>query len=110
MLDFITSIVVDVIGEGEGEFVTEKTYKDILDTLERSVYMSEKDNDLLYDEISELAEAWYNVETKNTEKWEEYNAKANKITEQIEENKKYIKRCEATIEIIEKIAEVREWE
>ena len=110
MLDFITSIVVDVIGEGEGEFVTEKTYKDILDTLERSVYMSEKDNDLLYDEISELAEAWYNVETKNTKKWEEYNAKANKITEQIEENKKYIKRCEATIEIIEKIAEVREWE
>lgn len=110
MKDFITTITVDVIGEGEGEFVTEKNYKEIIRDLEGSITISENDNDILDERIGILAEKWYELENKTQEAWNELEKEWGNYTKQIEENKEYIKKCESTIRIIEFIAEEREWE
>lgn len=110
MTDFIYTITVDLTGEGEGEFVTEKNYKEIIRDLEGLISISEKDNDILDERIEALAEKWYELENKTQEAWNEMEKDWGSYTKQIEENKKYIKQCEKTIGIIEFIAEEREWE
>lgn len=110
MLDFIYTFSVDIIGEGKGEIVTENNYKEIIQTLEYGITSSENDNDLLDERISVLAEKWYNLENKTQTAWNELEKEWGIYTKQIEENKEYIKKCERTIELIEKFAEIREWE
>lgn len=110
MTDFIYTITVDLTGEGEGEFVTEKNYKEIIRDLEGLISISEKDNDILDERIEALAEKWYELENKTQAAWNEMEKDWGNYTKQIEENKKYIKQCEKTVRIIEFIAEEREWE
>lgn len=110
MTDFIYTITVDLTGEGEGEFVTEKNYKEILRDLEGLVSISENDNDILDKRIETLIENWYELENKTQEAWDKMNKDWDSYTKQLEENKEFIKKCEKTIEIIEFIADEREWE
>ena len=107
-MDFITNITVDCMGEGEGEIVSRNNYKEVLDTLNRYILSAEHDNELIDEEFDKLAEDW--VEGEKGKSWEEWNEKANKLTNEKLGNRDFIKRCENTIEIIEKIAELREWE
>ena len=104
MKDFIYTITVDVIGEGEGELVTEKNYKEIIESLKRGIDSSETDNDMLDEEVDKL------VENNDEMSYLEWNKKIDKLGEQRRDNDEYIKKCEKTIEILEKIAELREWE
>lgn len=94
---------------GEVKTITAENFKGIIEDCECSIESSEIDNDLLDERFEELAEAWYNTEVKTSEKWEEFNAKANSYTEQKNENKEEIKKCENTIKIIETYAEVNGW-
>lgn len=94
---------------GEVKTITAENFKDVITACEYSIKISEDDNDLLDDRFEELAEAWYNTEVKTPEKWEEFNAKANSYTEQKNENKEEIRKCENTIKIIETFAEVEGW-
>ena len=110
MTDFIYTMTVDLTGEGEGEFITEKNYKEIIRDLEGLISISEKDNDILDERIETLAEKWYGLENKTQEAWNKMEKEWGSYTKQIEENKQYIKQCEKTIRIIEFIAEEREWE
>lgn len=110
MTDFIYTITVDLTGEGEGEFVTEKNYKEIIRDLEGLISISEKDNDILDERMETLAENWYEKEPKTKEAWNAMEKEWDKYKEQIEDNKEFIKKCEKTIRIIEFIAEEREWE
>lgn len=103
MKDFIFTITVDIIGEGEGEFVTENNYKEIIRDLKGSITSAENDNDLLDEEVDKLVE-------NNEISYSELNKKLDKLGEQRKDNDEFIKKCENTIEIIEKIAEIREWE
>jgi hypothetical protein len=104
MKDFIYTITVDVIGEGEGEFVTEKNYKEVIRDLKGSITATEMDNDILDEKVDEL------VENNDEMSYSEWNKKLDKLGEQRRDNDEYIKKCEKTIEILEKIAELREWE
>lgn len=103
MKDFIYTITVDIVGEGEGEFVTEKNYKEIIRDLKGTITSFEYDNELLDEEVDKLVD-------NNEMPYSEWNKKIDKLGEQRRENDEYIKKCENTIEIIEKIAEIREWE
>lgn len=108
MKDFIYTITVDIVGEGEGEFVTEKNYKEIIESLKRSIDSSEKDNDMLDREMDKLAEDF--LERTDMMSCSEWNKKIDKLSGQRKDNNEYIRKCEKTIEILEKIAELREWE
>ena len=103
MTDFISTITVDIIGEGEGDFVTEKNYKEIIRDLKNTILSTEIDNDLLDEKVDKLVE-------DNETPYSEWSKKLDKLGEQRRDNDEYIKKCENTIEIIEKIAEIREWE
>jgi vesicle coat complex subunit len=103
MTDFIYTITVDLTGEGEGEFVTEKNYKEIIRDLKGTITSFEYDNELLDEEVDKLVD-------NNEMPYSEWNKKIDKLGEQRRENNEYIEKCENTIEIIEKIAEIREWE
>lgn len=104
MKDFISTITIDIIGEGEGEFVTEKNYKEVIRDLKGSITAAEMDNDILDEKVDEL------VENNDEMSYSEWNKKLDKLGEQRRDNDEYIKKCEKTIEILEKIAELREWE
>ena len=56
MKDFIYTITVDIIGEGEGELVTEKNYKEIIRDLKGSIMSAEIDNDLLDEKVDKLVD------------------------------------------------------
>ena len=103
MKDFIYTITVDIIGEGEGELVTEKNYKEIIRDLKGSITSAETDNDILNEKVDELVD-------NNEMSYSEWNKEIDKLGEQRRDNDEYIKKCEKTIEILEKIAELREWE
>jgi vesicle coat complex subunit len=103
MTDFIYTITVDIVGEGEGEYVTENNYKEIIRDLKGTITSFEYDNELLDEEVDKLVD-------NNEMPYSEWNKKIDKLGEQRRENNEYIKKCENTIEIIEKIAEIREWE
>jgi len=103
MKDFIYTITVDIVGEGEGEHVTENNYKEIIRDLKGTITSFEYDNELLWEEVDKLID-------NNEMPYSELNKKIDKLGEQHRENDEYIKKCENTIEIIEKIAEIREWE
>lgn len=103
MKDFIYTITVDTIGEGEGELVTEKNYKEIICDLKGTIKSAEIDNDLLDEKVDKLID-------NNEMSYSEWNKEIDKLGEQRRDNDEYIKKCEKTIEILEKIAELREWE
>lgn len=106
--DFISTLeLYDLDGTYK---VSENNYKEVIESLENGIKISENDNDTIEERITALAENWYELEPKTQEAWNEMEKEWDKYTEQTKENKEYIKKCENTIKIIELFAEVRGWE
>ena len=104
-MDFISTIIIDF--EGTKEEISEKNYKDILKSLEYGITSSENDIDVIDERIEELIE---NFPSRSAENRAEAEKKYESLQQQRKENRKYIDKCENTIELIEKIADLRGWE
>lgn len=104
-MDFLTTIIIDF--EGTREEISEKNYKAFLKALEYGITISENDNDIIDERIEELIE---NFPSRYAENRAEMEKKYESLQQQRKENRDYIKKCENTIELIEKIADLREWE
>ena len=103
-MDFISNLTINF--EGKVEIISEKNYKDILKSLEYGITSSENDNDIIDERIEELIE---NFPSRSAENRAEAEKKYESL-QQRKENRKYIDKCENTIELIEKIADLRGWE
>lgn len=104
-MDFISTITIDF--EGTKEEISEKNYKDILKSLEYGITSSENDIDIIDERIEELIE---NFPSRSDENRAEMEKKYESLQQQRKENRKFIDKCENTIELIEKIADLRGWE
>ena len=104
-MDFISTIIIDF--EGTREEISEKNYKAFLKTLEYGITISENDNDIIDERIEELIE---NFPSRSDENRAEAEKKYESLQQQRKENRKFIDKCENTIELIEKIADLRGWE
>lgn len=104
-MDFISTIIIDF--EGTREEISEKSYKAFLKALEYGITISENDNDIIDERIEELIE---NFPSRSDENRAEMEKKYESLQQQRKENRKFIDKCENTIELIEKIAEFRGWE
>ena len=104
-MDFISTIIIDF--EGTKEEISEKNYKAFLTALEYGITSSENDNDIIDERIEELIE---NFPSRSDENRAEAEKKYESLQQQRKENRKYIDKCENTIELIEKIADLRGWE
>ena len=104
-MDFISTIIIDF--EGTKEEISEKNYKDILKSLEYGIASSENDIDVIDERIEELIE---NFPSRSDENRAEMEKKYESLQQQRKENRKFIDKCENTIELIEKIADLRGWE
>ena len=104
-MDFISTIIIDF--EGTKEEISEKNYKDILKSLEYGITSSENDIDVIDERIEELIE---NFPSRSAENRAEAEKKYESLQQQRKENRKYIDKCENTLELIEKIADLRGWE
>lgn len=104
-MDFISTIIIDF--EGTKEEISEKNYKAFLTALEYGITSSENDNDIIDERIEELIE---NFPSRSAENRAEAEKKYESLQQQRKENRKYIDKCENTIELIEKIADLRGWE
>lgn len=104
-MDFISTIIIDF--EGTREEISEKNYKAFLKALEYGITISENDNDIIDERIEELIE---NFPSRSDENRAEMEKKYESLQQQRKENRKFIDKCENTIELIEKIAEFRGWE
>ena len=104
-MDFISNLTINF--EGKVEIISEKNYKDILKSLEYGITSSENDNDIIDERIEELIE---NFPSRSAENRAEAEKKYESLQQQRKENRKYIDKCENTIELIEKIADLRGWE
>lgn len=104
-MDFISTIIINF--EGTQKEISEKNYKDILQRLEYDITVSENGNDVIDERIEELIE---NFPSRSDENYAEMKKKYESLQQQRKENRKFIRECENTIELIEKIADLREWE
>lgn len=104
-MDFLTTIIIDF--EGTKEEISEKNYKAFLKSLEYGITISENDNDIIDERIEELIE---NFPSRYAENRAEMEKKYESLQQQRKENRKFIDKCENTIELIEKIANLRGWE
>lgn len=104
-MDFISTIIIDF--EGTQEEISEKNYKAFLTALEYGITISENDNDIIDERIEELIE---NFPSRYAENRAEMEKKYESLQQQRKENRKFIDKCENTIELIEKIADLRGWE
>ena len=107
-MDFISTIIIDF--DGTREEISEKNYMAFLKALEYNITISENDNEIIDERIEELIENWPNRSDKNYETFKEFEEKYESLQQQREENKEFIRKCEDTIELIEKFADLREWE
>ena len=104
-MDFISTIIIDF--EGTQEEISEKNYKNVLKSLEYGITSSENDIDIIDERIEELIE---NFPSRSAENRAEAEKKYESLQQQRKKNRKYIDKCENTIEFIEKIADLRGWE
>lgn len=104
-MDFISTIIIDF--EGTREEISEKNYKALLQRLECGITISENDNDIIDERIEELIE---NFPSRSAENRAEMERKYESLQQQRKANREFIRKCENTIELIEKIADLREWE
>ena len=107
-MDFISTLVIEF--NGEVKAISEKNYKEALKALDFGITISENDNELIDERIGELIENWPNRSDKSYETFKEFEEKYENYQEQLAENKEFIRKCENTIELIEKFADLREWE
>ena len=91
------------------EVVTENNYKEILNGLNAMTGGCYNGNEVIDEAMTDLVEKFYEVE-KNSETWQHLNDNYNELMEEQVENLATIRKCEATIELIEKFAEIRGWE
>lgn len=90
------------------EKITENNYKEILNGLEAMIGGCYNGNDIIDEKLEEFVEKFYEIHgaeerRKLTESYDTL------IAEQ-KENQEIIEKCEATVELIEKFAEIRGWE
>lgn len=103
-MDFITNFTITFYDRQEE--ISEKNYKEFLTMLEYGIAISENDNEILDERIEELIE---NFPNRQAQSYIELEEKYTKLQQQREENREYIRKCENTIELIQKFAEIREW-
>lgn len=104
-MDFISTIIMDF--NGIQEEISEKNYKTLIQDLESTITVSEIDIDIVDERIEELIE---NFPSRSAENRAEAEKEYNDLQQQRKEDRDYIRKCENTIELIEKIADLREWE
>lgn len=104
--DLIGTITID-FGDTT-EKITENNYKEILDGLNAMIGGCYNGNDIIDEKLEEFVEKFYDTHGAEERKKlvENYDAL---IAEQ-KENQETIKKCEATVELIEKFVEIRGWE
>lgn len=106
--DFISTLKVYDLDETY--VVSENNYKEILQSLESGIRISEVDNENIEEEVSALIKNWYEFKNKTQEAWNKIEKEWDKYDEQTRENNEYIQKCMNTIKIIELFVEVRGWE
>lgn len=104
-MDFISTIIMDF--NGTQEEISEKNYKVLIQDLESTITVSENDIDIVDERIEELIE---NFPSRSADNRAEAEKEYNDLLKRRKEDKKYIDKCENTIELIEKIADLRGWE
>lgn len=105
--DLLGIIVVD-FGDTVEE-VTENNYKEILNGLNAMIGGCYNGNEIIDEAITDLIEKFYEVE-KNSEAWKHLNENYEELMREQTENLATIRKCEGTIELLEKFAEIRGWE
>lgn len=103
----ITTIMVD-FGDTVQE-VTENNYKELLVGLNAMIGGCYNGNEIIDEAMTDLIEKFYEVE-KNSEAWKRLNENYEELMTEQTENLVTIRKCEATIELIEKFVEVMDWE
>jgi len=106
--DFISTLKVHDLDETY--VVSENNYKEIIQSLESGITISEVDNENIAEEVTALVESWYELENKTQEAWNKIEKEMEKYAKQTGENEEYIQKCMNTIKIIELFVEVRGWE
>lgn len=91
------------------EKVTENNYKRLLNGLNAMIGGCYNGNEIIDEAMTDLIEKFYEVE-KNSEAWKHLNENYEELMTEQTENLVTIRKCEATIELIEKFAEIMDWE
>ena len=104
--DLIGTITID-FGDTI-EKITENNYKEILDGLNAMIGGCYNGNDIIDEKLEEFVEKFY--DTHSAEEREKLVKSYDALIAEQKENQETIKKCEATIELIEKFAEIRGWE
>ena len=91
------------------EKVTENNYKELLVGLNAMIGGCYNGNEIIDEAMTDLIEKFYEVE-KNSEAWKHLNENYEELMAEQTENLVTIRKCEATIELIEKFVEVMDWE
>lgn len=104
--DLIGTITID-FGDTT-EKITENNYKEILDGLDAMIGGCYNGNDIIDEKLEEFVEKFY--ETHGAEEREKLIKSYDALIAEQKENQEIIKKCEATVELIEKFAEIRGWE
>lgn len=104
--DLIGTITID-FGDTT-EKITENNYKEILDGLNAMIGGCYNGNDIIDEKLEEFVEKFY--DTHGAEKRKKLVKSYDALIAEQKENQETIKKCEATVELIEKFAEIRGWE
>ena len=105
--DLIETITIN-FGDST-EVVTKENYKEILNGLDAMIGGCYNGNDIIDEAMTDLVEKFYEVE-RGSEAWKHLNENYDKLREEQMENLASIRKCEGTMELIKKFAEIREWE
>lgn len=104
--DLIGTITID-FGD-TAEKITENNYKEILDGLNAMIGGCYNGNDIIDEKLEEFVEKLY--DTHGTEERKKLVKSYDALIAEQKENQETIKKCEATVELIEKFVEIRGWE
>ena len=103
----ITTIMVD-FGDTVQE-VTENNFAEIVYRLQTKADNYSINNDAIDDALTALVEQFYEVES-GSDTWKRLSENYEELIEEQTKNLAVIRKCEATIELIEKFAEAMDWE
>ena len=102
----ITTITVDFVDTVQE--VTKDNFKEILYRLQAHADICSINNDAIDDALADLVEKFYEVE-RNSDTWKRLNENYEELMREQTENLTVIRECEATVELLEKFAEIRGW-
>lgn len=103
LIGIITVNFGDTIDE-----VTENNFAQVIYRLQARADVRSMDNEIIDDTLTDIIEKMYEEE-RGSEAWECLNNEYTAATEEQVKNLAVIRECEATIELIEKFAEIRGW-